>query len=302
MKTKWLSLALIPVLLAATVLPAGCGWLFTTKDTGPLTTRDYALSGFTAVDVGSAFTVDITRADAYSVKVTTRESLFRDIRVVNSGGTLRISLNWPSGVIIGSRTLEAHITMPDLTGLEISGATRATVTGFQSTERLSARISGASTLDLDAQTGDFTGDISGASRFTARVKTGRADIELSGASTLRLEAETGDFALDSSGASNTAGRLNAASTNLHLTGASDVQLTGSGGNLRLDGSGASDVRLTGFVLKDADVQLSGGSHADIDLDGTLNATLSGSSLLRYGGHPTLGSRMGITGGSRLEPR
>ena len=301
MKARWLSLALIPVLLAAAVLPASCGWLFTTRDAGPLTTREYDLTGFTSVDIGSAFTVDITRSDNYSVRITSRESLFKDIRVVNSGGTLRISLSWPS-VVIGSRTLEAHITMPELTGLEISGATKATVTGFQSADRLSVRVSGASTLDLDAQTGDFTGDISGASRFTARVKTGRADIELSGASTLRLEAETGDFTLDSSGASDTAGRIIAASTNLHLTGASDAQLTGTGGDLRLNGSGASEARLTGFVLEDADVQLSGGSRAEVALDGTLNVTLSGGSVLRYGGHPTLGSRMDITSGSRLEPR
>jgi hypothetical protein len=301
MKARWLSLALIPILLTAVVLPAGCGWLFTAKDTGPLTTRGYDFTGFTAVDVGSAFTVVITRADACSVNITTRESLFKDIRVVNSSGTLRISLSWP-GAIIGSRTLEAHITMPELTSLEVSGATKATVTGFQSADRLSVRVSGASTLDLDAETGDFTGDISGASRFTARVKTGRADIGLSGASTLRLEAETGDFALNSSGASDTAGRLNAASTDLYLTGASDLQISGSGGNLRLNGSGASEARLTGLVLEDADVQLNGGSRAEVDLDGTLNVTLTGGSVLRYGGHPTLGSRMAITGGSRLEPR
>lgn len=301
MKAKWLSLALISMMVAVTLVSTGCGWLVTTKDTGPLATREYDLTGFSAVEIGSGARVDITRADTYSVKITAREALFKDTRVTVSGSTLRISLNWPS-VVFGARALEAHITMPELTGLDISGATKASVAGFSSSNRLTAEVSGASSLDLDAVTGDFTADISGASQVTARLKTGRADIELSGASTLRLEAETGAFALESSGASDTAGRLNATGAALHLTGASELQLSGSGGNLRLAESGASEAKLAGFTLNDVDVDLSGASHADVDVDGTLNVTLSGGSVLRYGGHPTLGSRMDITGGSRLEPR
>ncbi len=301
MKTKWLSLALVVGLAAVTVLSSGCGVLFTTKDTGPITTRDYDINGFTAVDIGSAFTVEITRADAFSVKITAREGLFKQVRVDRVGITLRVSLAQPN-VLFGAGPFEADITMPTISGMEISGATEATVSGFESDQPLKVEVSGASTLELDATVGDLTADISGASHVTALMKAGNANIQLSGGSELRLDAETGDFLLESSGASHTAGQLSATATNFRLEGGSELQLTGSGGSLRLNEAGASQADLVGFALNNVDADLSGGSRAELDLNGTLNVSLSGASVLTYGGHPTLGTRVDIAGGSRLQPR
>ncbi len=300
MKARWLSLALISVVVAVAALSSGCGWFVTTKNAGPITTREYDLSGFTGVDIGYGFTVTITRSDAFSVKITAREGLFQQIRVDKSGNTLRVSVTQPN-MLFGAGPFEADIAMPQLSGLEFSGAVHATVSGFQSDNPLTATVSGGSTLDLEVRTGDFRGDISGASHVTANIKTGRADIELSGGSELRLEADTGAFVLESSGASHTSGRLTATSTSLHQNGGSEIQLSGAGGNLRLIESGASSARLAGFTLNNVDADLSGGSRADLDTDGTLSVVLSGASVLTYGGHPVLG-HTDITGGSRLEPR
>jgi hypothetical protein len=205
-------------------------------------------------------------------------------------------------MFFGARTLEARITMPDLTGLEISGATKGTVRGFKSGNDLNARISGASTLDLDVETGNFISKISGSSKVTARIKSTSTDIEISGASKLTLDMDTGNFVYESSGASDASGGLKAASTTIHLTGASEMQFTGSGGDLKLIGSGASEATLRGFNIEDADIHLSGATHADVDINGRLSVSLSGGSELRYGGNPILGDKMDITGGSRLEHR
>ncbi len=67
-------------------------------------------------------------------------------------------------------------------------------------------------------------------------------------------------------------------------------------------SGSSGARLDGFSGRNADLRLSGASNADIDIEGKLDLTLSGGSTLKYGGNPTFGERMEVTGGSKIEHR
>ncbi len=300
MKRTVFAAAIIVMLTAGTWL-TGCNRVLIAVDSGPLTTKEYSFGDFSAVDVGSAFKVDIIPADSFSVKVTAGENLFKNIKVVKTGSTLKIYIeDWH--FTIGDQTLEARITMPGLQGLNLSGAAKGTVKGFRSGHDFSAEISGASTLDMDMETGNFTGEISGASKVTARLKSTSADIGLSGAGKLKMDIETGSFVDEISGASEAAGSLKAASTTLDITGASKIQLSGSGGNLKLTGSGASEAVLAGFKIQDADITLSGASHADLDIDGKLNVSLSGASELVYGGNPILGDRLDVTGGSKLQHR
>jgi hypothetical protein len=301
MKKYSLTLAVISMVVACSMLLTGCGWLVTVKDTGPLTTRDFEFTDFSSIEVGSAFRVDISPSDDHSVRITANESLFKDIRVVQEDNTLKIGLAWP-GISFGNRTLKASITLPELAGLKLSGASKGTVRGFASAKNLGVRISGASSLDLDVETGDFVSEISGSSEMTARVKSSRTDITLSGGSSATLDIAAGDFVYESSGASEGSGSIVTTGTTIRLTGACEIRLTGTGGNLFLTGSGASNCKLAGLNINNADISLSGASYADVDVDGRLNISLSGASELRYEGNPVFGERMDISGGSTLEPR
>lgn len=302
MKRLSLVTAIIASVTAAVALLSGCGVLVITKDAGPVMTREFEFADFNAVEIGSAFRLDISRSDSYSVEIVTNENLFKDIKVEKTGRTLRIGVDWRSALSFGNRPLEARIKMPELVGLKMSGATKGTVRGFNSASDLDVFISGASSLDVDMDTGKFTGRISGSSELNARINSSAADLGLSGASSIKLDMETGEFIYESSGASDGAGVLKAVHTRIHLTGSSDMRLTGSGGDLRLSGSGASKALLRGFDVEDADIELSGATDADLDINGTLTMTLSGASDLTCGGNPTLGDRMDITGGSRFERR
>lgn len=293
--------AAIIVILIAGILLTGCDRVLIAVGSGPLTTKEYSFSDFNAVDVGSAFKVDVIPSDNFSVKVTAAENLFKNIKVVKTGSTLKIYIEeWH--LLIGDETLEARITMPGLQGLNLSGAASGTAKGFKSGNDFCAQISGASTLDIDMETGNFTGEISGASKVTAKLKSTGADIRQSGAGKLKMDMETGSFVYEISGASEATGSLKAASTAIDITGASKIQLSGSGGNLQLTGSGASGAALNGFKIQDADIALSGASQAELDIDGRLNVSLSGASELTYGGNPTLGDIFDVTGGSKLEHR
>ena len=83
-----------------------------------------------------------------------------------------------------------------------------------------------------------------------------------------------------------------------LSGGSILDMKGEGGNLLLVCSGGSNAKLSEFAVGDADVELGGGSRGTINLDGTLNADLSGGSHLFYIGNPELGE-INTSGGSEI---
>lgn len=76
---------------------------------------------------------------------------------------------------------------------------------------------------------------------------------------------------------------------LELSGASRVVIDGAANDLIFRGSGASDANLSNFRVQNADVDLSGASEATINVDGRLDADVSGVSTLLYIGEPTLGN-------------
>ena len=57
-----------------------------------MATWEYEFADFTNVDVSSAFTVDITQSDSYSVSITVNENLLDYLNVYQSGKTLYIGL------------------------------------------------------------------------------------------------------------------------------------------------------------------------------------------------------------------
>lgn len=85
-----------------------------------------------------------------------------------------------------------------------------------------------------------------------------------------------------------------------LSGGSTVSLDGAANDLTIDVSMGSHLDLSDFTIHNAAVDLSGGSEATINLDGRLDADLSGGSHLFYIGNPTMGD-IDTSGGSTLEP-
>ena len=229
------------------------------RATGPEVTKDYGITDFNAVQTGGVFQLEIVPSTAYAISVTSNENMFDYIEVNKSGSTLRLNLK--SGTsITGPLTLKAKITMPELDGLDLSGAATADASGFKSTKDFRLALSGAARVDMGLETGKFVADISSA---------GRA-----------------------------AGSLKAADTRLNLSGAAVVEIQGSGANAVIDGSGASNASLSDFAVKDASVTLSGGSRAAVNASGKLDVGLSGGSTLQYSGNPTLG-KVNVSGGSTL---
>jgi hypothetical protein len=236
-------------LLAAAVLLSGCccPWTITrvvrdisVRGSGNLVTREMNLSGFTRVDISYAFVADVTQADTYSVVITVDDNLVDHLDVSKRGGTLYVGMDNTS--LFGGATLRAKITMPTLEGLQASGASKVTATGFRSSARFDLEVSGASSVQGEIDCGEVHIRVSGASSVTLEGSGGNADIGVSGASRARLEGfALRDATVEASGASsatvNVAGRLNA-----EASGASTILYVGNPQLGRIQESGASSVK------------------------------------------------------------
>jgi hypothetical protein len=218
------------------------GWPGVLIGSGNLETEEYAFTNFTEVEIGSAFEFEIKQSSSYSINITADDNVLDYVQVYKDGQTLKIRLGGiPSLRLV---TLRASVTMPQLSGLTVSGASRGTVSDFSSTE------------DLDIT-------VSGASRVTGDITAGNVEFGISGASTIQLE--------------------------------------GSANDMVADVSGASLFKLGDFTVNNAEVNISGASTGTVNLNGRLDANISGASTLLYIGEPTMGD-INTSGASTLSKK
>lgn len=262
MKVKRVTIYLLTLVLAVSVLTVayGCGPPIT--GSGKLETKEYDYSDFTKVSVGSGFVVTVTRGDSFSVSITADDNIFQYLDIRKVGNTLYVALKRPR--IYLHTTQEALVEMPALRVLELSGASRGDVSGFSTADSLKIELSGASNLDLDdMKAGDTDFDVSGASRVDGSIEIADGDFNISGASTFGVE--------------------------------------GSAGDVSIEVSGASSAKLGNFAVVDVTVEVSGASNATINAGGRLNADISGASRLYYLGNPTLGD-IEVSGASTVSQK
>jgi len=257
---------LIPVIwvltLAAILALPGCNG---TIGSGEVITEKKDFSNFTSLDISSAFEVDITQSSTYSVVISADESLFDYIEVSQTGSKLKILLS-PRHIFtdftLGKRVLKAEISMASLHGLEISGASKGTVTGFKSASPLRVNASGATSLKLiNIVAGDTECEVSGASKLTGNMTVGKADFIVSGASSM--------------------------------------EVSGVANQMEIEVSGASRADLEEFRVGNVDVTLSGASEATVYVNEILNLEVSGASRLYFVGNPQLGET-NISGASTIK--
>lgn len=184
---------------------------------GHLETEDYAFADFTEVEISSAFEFEIKRSDSYSINVTADDNVMDYVQVLKDGQTLKIRLaTVPSLRLV---TLRASVSMPELSGVTVSGASRGTVSGFSSADDMDITVSGASRITGDIIAGKVGFGISGASTIQLEGAASDIDANVSGASRFNLEDfAVGDADVNISGAS---------TGTIHLNGVLDADVSGA---------------------------------------------------------------------------
>lgn len=236
---RWAALGLAMVALAWT---GCCSFNSGTsiKGSGQTVTKQYELTGFSRIEAGSAFQLTVRQGERHGVALTVDDNLVEHLDVTSSGHTLHIGLK--PNLSVQNVTLRADVTMPALTGLDLSGATRTTITGFNSDQPIELELSGASSLRGESKNGDARMVVSGASRLDLEGSARNFKVKASGASSAGLASYTSlETIVEASGAShvtvNASGRLE-----VKASGASSVRYVGSPAGVNSEASGASSIR------------------------------------------------------------
>jgi serine/threonine-protein kinase len=288
---------------------------------GTPATKEWDLTGFTAVEIRSTFRAHITKGANFKITTTADDNVLPYVRVTKEGNTLNVGLADKQSYELKTR-LEAEITLPALSSLYASSATHSTLSGFKGEKELKIKVGGASTVDgsVGVDQAEFSADGSSSLAFSGSARSARIRAEgasrlqlgeflmkkcaiaIDGASTAQLAVlSEAPFKAQISGASRLNGSIQATEVDLELQGASHVAFGDlakeaekretaasppKAESVKVVASGASQLDLSRLDAKKVEVELSGASNATITATGTLTYELSSASHLTYRGEPS----------------
>ncbi|SKC13678.1 GIN domain-containing protein [Dyadobacter psychrophilus] len=204
-------------------------------------TRNFNLSNFDKLSMGSAFRIEVKQGSKYSISTSGRAEDLDDLEATIKGDALHLGYKG-NGWNKNRKTVNVSITMPALEAVDFSGACKANVAPFSGVKNMDIEVSGASQVNMEFSAPKVTVELSGASSLTL---TGQGDVlngEISGASSFKgrdFSAKTVN--IDASGASSAAV---AASAALHAdaSGASSIRYSGTAKDIHSSSSGAGSVK------------------------------------------------------------
>jgi len=139
----------------------GLSSCFPLEDPGTLQEgiQEFALADFNRLDMGDAFKISVQKGDAFSIIAKGDVRNLNDLDVYLSGNTLVAKYdNWHPR----KHDTEFIIVMPELEGVNFSGATNSTINDFDN-DQFDIILSGASILHLSGGTNYLKAEVSGAS-------------------------------------------------------------------------------------------------------------------------------------------
>jgi hypothetical protein len=211
------------------------------EGSGNIVTIEENFTDFTALDINHAFDVTVMQGDEYSVTIRVDDNFVDDLDIKVQGDALKIGFKSTFNTRMKDATFEADITMPELSAIDVSSASRVKITGFSSSAPFLANVSSAGSLRGAIDAGDTTLDVSSASSVELDGSGADLVVNASGASTVDLsDFPVGGATVDASSASrvtvNVSGTLD-----VDASSASNVMYLGNPTLGAIDLSGASSV-------------------------------------------------------------
>jgi hypothetical protein len=123
------------------------------KKSGVLVTEEYPFTDFSQLEIGF-FNVEVRQGETYSVVLEMDKNVLEHVQVILEGETLRIGLDPSEAYNMEAIHMRAEITMPRLTGLNMSLSDDGEITGFKSEDDLVIDLS-KSSLHGEVHAGDL---------------------------------------------------------------------------------------------------------------------------------------------------
>ena len=225
------------ILIGVMFLLGGCIGMGGVRGTGEMTSRDFEVEDFSALDISGGYEVTWRQSDNVSVTVEMQENLFDFLRVSVRGDTLRVDSTRNFRTSSGN-TPRVYIYTPYLEMVSFSGAIDASDWDTIEGESFSIDGSGAGDISISLDVETLEIDLSGAGDFTLTGSAHTTNINVSGAAEISADD------------------LQTSSTNINLSGAGTVDIAVSD-HLSVDISGAGHVRYTGNPTIDQSISGAG---------------------------------------------
>jgi hypothetical protein len=169
------------------------------KGSGKIIKETRELSNFTAIDIGSAFEIELIKSNETKIIIETDDNVMPYIKTNVHAKELKVNL---SAEINNPTKLSLIIYYKEVNDLDISGAAELYSSDVLTTTYLNLDFSGASDVSLKLDVQSIDAEISGASNVDLEGKSRDAEIDVSGAAILRAYGlELHYLDLEASGAS-----------------------------------------------------------------------------------------------------
>jgi hypothetical protein len=201
------------------------------------------VDAFRGVNISGALSATIRQGSQQSVEVEADEDILDKIITEVRGGVLKVyredKANWK---LFRNKNIRVYITCPELTSLEVHGASsvkgesdfvandfKLTASGAShatlslSTKKLNTHVSGASNVKISGRADSQQIDLSGASSYEAfDLVSNVAEVDASGASSAKIQVEE-ELSADVSGASGIRYKGSPRMRNVQSSGASSIK-------------------------------------------------------------------------------
>lgn len=231
-KVKFIKTAVITFLL-----------VFPMMAMGQTVTQEFETGTFTGVSAGGVYTVSITQADDYAVKIETTEDQMEKVSVEVSNNVL--TLGYDSRLFERTDRIKVSITAPAFEKIIAGGAASISSENTLSSPAMEITASGASNVKLQLETDKLTSKVSGASNATLEGTAKTHKTEVSGAASLKAyELQTEVAEAKGSGASSL--QVNASKNlNAEASGTSSINWKQVPENQRFKTSGTASINFKG---------------------------------------------------------
>lgn len=186
--------------------------------------RSYPVTGFTAVELAGADSVDVRVGPTYSVRAEGSPAALERLRIVKKGDTLEIGRRRDADRGDGNDTARLFVTLPRLNDASVAGSGAMTIDRVGG-PRFKAALAGSGTLAVGALAVErIDADLAGSGSFRGAGTASKLDVNIAGSGSV-----------DAPG-------LTASAASVSIAGSGDVRATVNGdANVSIMGSGDVDL-------------------------------------------------------------
>ena len=254
-------------------------------------TKEYDFGKITKIEASSIFQIEVTQGNTKKVTVVYDE-IFKE-RLEITGTLGKLSLDLTDAVFKRDNSkknagIKVYLQMPTIEEIDLSGASSLKAEGIFTTDELDIELSGATSVKgLQAKGSELDIDCSGASSLQMSANFKYIDTELSGAAKLTYTGDSQQFNGDFSGAVSASFYGDHNKTDIECSGATNITMEGETDYLKAIISGASKFKGEKYEAKDAYVEATGASNAQVRCTGDLKIMVSRASKLTHYGSPDI---------------